>query len=216
MEEKDLRAQMVKIAGRMYARDFISGLAGNLSARLPDGNFLATPGGVCKEELEPDDLLVVDLDGNCLRSRPGMRPTSELPMHLEIYRQRSDVGGVIHAHPIACVALSLVGISLEEPRIPEALVSLGPVPTTQYATPSSTENRDAIAGLIADHDCIILAHHGSLTVGRDLREAYLRLEILEHTAQAIAMAYQIGQPRSLTPEAVAKLLKQREQLKSQG
>lgn len=190
----------------MYARDYISGLSGNLSARLPDGNLLVTPAGVSKSDLKAEQLLVLDPKGNLVDVPAGFEPTSELPMHLEVYRRRADVGGVIHAHPITCVAFSLVGISLEEPIIPEALVMLGPVPTTQYATPSSEEDRDAIAGLIAKHNAIILAHHGTLTVGRDLTEAYLRLETLEHTARTIAAAYQLGQPAGLSQQAVDKLL----------
>jgi L-fuculose-phosphate aldolase len=205
-----LRKNMVEIGQEMYRRDFISGAAGNLSARLPDGNLLITPSGLNKGKLTPDALLIIDLNGNCVRGDATCRPSSEVPMHLEVYRQRPDVGAVIHAHPITCVALSLVGISMQDPYIPEALVMLGPVPTTPYATPSSTENRDAIAGLIATHDALILAHHGSLTVGRTLEEAYARLEVLEHTAKTVALAFQMGTPRQLTPQAVEKLLSMRQ------
>lgn len=207
-----LRKGIVEIGVEMYRRDFISGAAGNISARLPDGHLLITPSGLNKGKLTTNDLLVIDLNGNCVNGDATCRPSSEVPMHLEVYRQRPDVGAVIHAHPITCVALSLVGISLQDAYIPEALVMLGPVPTTPYATPSSTENRDAIAGLIADHDAIILAHHGSLTVGRTLEEAYARLEILEHTAKTVALAFQMGTPRKLTPPAVEKLLTTRQKM----
>lgn len=189
MNEEQLRLKMIRGANQMYARDFISGLSGNVSARLADGNILTTPGGVCKADLAPPDLVVVNPAGELQSTVTSRRPTSELPLHLEIYRQRPDVGGVVHAHPITCVALSLVWVTLDEPLIPEAVVMLGFVPTTEYATPSSTENRDAIAGLIAEHDAIILTHHGALTVGSDLDEAYYRLETLEHTARTVAMAY---------------------------
>lgn len=190
----------------MYAREYISGLSGNLSARLPDGTLLVTPAGISKSDLKAEQLCILDPNGRPVDVPTGLEPTSELPMHLEVYRQRADVGGVIHAHPITCVALSLVGISLEEPIIPEALVVLGSVPTTRYATPSSEEDRDAIAGLIARHNAVILAYHGTLTVGRDLIEAYVRLETLEHVARTLAAAYQLGQPQRLSKEAVEKLL----------
>lgn len=212
MSETSARERIVQIAQQMYARDFISGIAGNISARLGPDRLLITPSGMNKAKLTPAGLLVIDLEGNCVSGDGTCRPTSELPMHLEAYRQRADIGAVIHAHPITCVALTLVGISLTVPYIPEALVLLGPVPTTPYATPSSTENRDAIAGLIRDHDAIILAHHGSLTVGRDLDEAFDRLEILEHTARTVALAHQLGEPRELRPEAVARLLKMRAEM----
>jgi L-fuculose-phosphate aldolase len=212
MDDHSLRKGIVEIGLEMYRRDFISGSAGNISARLPNGNLLITPSGINKGKLTSDHLLIIDLEGNSIRGDISSRPSSELPMHLEVYRQRPDVHAVIHAHPITCVALSLVGISLQDPYIPEALVLLGSVPTTPYATPSSTENRDAIAGLIADHDAIILAHHGSLTVGRDLEEAYARLEILEHTAKTVALAFQMGTPRKLELEAVQKLLDMRQRM----
>lgn len=212
MDDNFLRKGIVDIGIEMHRRDFISGAAGNISVRLPDGNLLITPSGRNKSQLTPNDLLKIDLNGHCLSGDASCKPSSEVPMHLEVYRQRSDVHAVIHAHPITCVALSLVGISLQDPYIPEALVFLGPIPTTPYATPSSTENRDAIAGLITQHDAIILAHHGSLTVGRDLEEAFARLEILEHTAKTVALAFQLGTPRKLDPQAVKKLLDMRQKM----
>ncbi len=204
-----LREQIVRVARRMQAEGYIAGAAGNLSARLDAERLLITPAGANKGELAPEALLVIDLEGNCLEGDGSCRPSSELPMHLEIYRRRPDVGAVVHAHPVHCVALSLVGVSLQTPYIPEALVLLGPVATTRYATPSSTENRDAIGGLIGEHDAIVLAHHGSLTVGRDVVEAFMRLEVLEHTAKTVALAHMVGQPRGLSQEAVEKLLDMR-------
>lgn len=210
MDEDSLRRQIVTIAAKMYARGYIAGLAGNLSARLPDDHFLVTPAGYPKADLSPEQLLVVTEDGRVARSAESLQPTSELPMHLEAYRRRPDVGAVIHAHPVACIALSLVGLGLEQPFIPEAVVLLGKVPTTPYATPSSEENRRVISSLIEGHDALILAHHGALTVGRDLAEAYHRLETLEHTAQIVALAHQLGEPRPLNPDALEKLRGMRE------
>lgn len=194
------------VAAQMYQRGFITALSGNLSARLPDGNILVTSAGPHKGYLSPKALLEVNLAGEIISNPAGGSATSELPMHLEIYRQRPDVGAAIHAHPVACIALSLAGITLEEPYVPEAVVLLGKVPTTVYATPSSDENRLAISELIRDHNALILAHHGSLTVGWDLQEAYFRLETLEHTAQILALAHQLGEPRRLSEEAVRKLV----------
>jgi L-fuculose-phosphate aldolase len=212
MSESTIKERIVRIAQQMYARDFIAGIAGNISAKVGPDRLLITPSGVDKATMSAGDLLVIDMSGNCLEGDPVCRPSSELPMHLEAYRQRPDVGAVVHAHPITCVALSLVGISLAPPYIPEALVLLGPVATAPYATPSSTENGDAIAGLIVDHDAIILAHHGTLTVGKDLNEAFGRLEVLEHTAKTVALAHQLGEPRELKPEAVSRLLSMRAEM----
>ena len=214
--ETALRSQMVAVAAQMHTNRYIHGRAGNLSVRLDDRRFLTTPAGVRKARMNPDQLLIVDLDGNLLEGSPGYAPTSELPMHLEAYRQRPDVRGVIHAHPAHCIALSLTELTLEAPYIAEALVLLGPVPTAAYATPSSTENRDAIAGLIAGHDAIILAHHGSLTVGRNLEEAYERLEVLEHSAEILLLASKLGPPRQIPPDEVEKLMKMRREMLRAG
>jgi L-fuculose-phosphate aldolase len=127
-------------------------------------------------------------------------------MHLEAYRRRPDIGGVVHAHPITTVALSIAGVSLAECVIPEAIVFLGLVPTMPYATPSSDENRRAIAGVIGDHDAIVLRYHGTLTVGRTVTEAYQRLETLEHTAKIVALSRLLGGGPPLPPEQVSKLL----------
>jgi len=208
--EGALRAEIVHIGRLIHARDLVDGTAGNLTARLgPRGPLLATPSGLAKGFLEPDDLIVVDLDGRLLAGRPGLQPTSELAMHLEVYRQRPDVGAVVHAHPATVVALSIAGISLAECVIPEAIVFLGLVPTTPYATPSSDENRRAIAGLIGSHDAIVLQYHGSLTVGGSVAEAYQRLETLEHTARIIALSRLLGGGPPLPPDQVAKLLQAR-------
>ncbi len=142
MSEKLLRARMVAVGGRLAELGYIHGRAGNLSARLPDGNLLATPAGLNKAEIYPDQLLVVDLDGNPIRARPGLRPTTELPMHLEVYRQRPDVSAVIHAHPdelYRFVPFGHLHGGTFAARGP--CVLLGPVPTTPYATPSSVETR---------------------------------------------------------------------------
>jgi L-fuculose-phosphate aldolase len=211
MSETDLRSAIVKAGRLMQAREYVDGTAGNLSARLGPDRILATPSGLVKGELTPEDLIVVDSDGLLVSGRPGLRPTSELAMHLEAYRRRPDVNAVVHAHPITAVALSIAGISLEECVIPEAIVFLGLVPTTPYATPSSDENRRAISNVIVDHDALILRYHGSLTVGRDVQEAYLRLETLEHTAKIIALSRLLGGGPPLPPEQVTKLLKTRQE-----
>ena len=204
----DQRQDIVRVGRLMHQQEFVDGASGNLSARLPDGNLLATPSGLAKGFLEPEDLLVLDPAGKVVEAAPGLKPTSELLMHLETYHQRPDVGGVIHAHPITSVALSIAGVSLAECVIPEAVV-LGAIPTAPYATPSSEENRQAIRDLIVGHDAIILQYHGTLTVGQDVWDAYLKLETLEHTAKIIAASRLLGGGPALPPEQVAKLLQTR-------
>jgi L-fuculose-phosphate aldolase len=210
LREQALRAEIVRVGRLMHARDLVDGTSGNISARLDRDRVLATASGLAKGFLEPDQLIVVDLQGKVLAAGPGLRPTSELLMHLEAYRRRPDVNAVVHAHPVTAVALSIAGVSLAECVVPEAIVVLGLVPTTPYATPSSEENQRAIADVIVSHDAIVLQYHGALTVGRDVMEAYLRLETLEHTAKIIALSRLLGGGPALPPEQVAKLIQTRQ------
>ena len=207
--EDALRAEIVRAGQWMHAHEYVDGTSGNISARLDADHLLATPSGLAKEFLEPDQLIIVNTRGELVSGAPGLTPTSELLMHLEAYRRRPDVGAVVHAHPVTSVALSIAGISLAECVIPEAVVVLGLVPTIPYATPASAENQRAISEVIVGHDAIILQYHGTLTVGRDVMEAYLRLETLEHTAKIIALAKTLGGAPPLPPEQVVKLIEAR-------
>lgn len=206
-----LRAEIVRVGQWMHAHGLVDGFSGNLSARLGPRHLLATPSGLAKGMLAPEQLIVVDLDGHLVEAAPGLKPTSELLMHLEAYRRRADIRAVVHAHPPTAVALTIAGVSLAECVIPEAVVVFGLVPTAPYATPSSIENQHAISELIVGHDAILLAYHGSLTVGRSVTEAYLRLESLEHTARIIALTRLLGGGAALPPEQVAKLLQTRQE-----
>ncbi len=200
-----LRREIVAAARRLHEQGLLPGPSGNLSARLDDERVLVVPSGVPKARLQPEELLIVDLGGRVLAGMRGLKPTSELPMHLEVYRRRSDVAAVVHAHPAAAVALTLAGISLQEAVLPEAVLLLGEVPTTAYATPSTAENRGVVAAWIGQHDVILLARHGALTVGHTLNEAVTRMEVLEHTAQTLLWAHLVRRPEPLPPEAVEKL-----------
>lgn len=208
--ESLLRADIVRVGRLMHQFEFVDGASGNISARLDADHILATPSGLAKGSLAEDQLLVVDREGRLVSGAPGLKPTSELLMHLEAYQQRPDVNGVVHAHPITSVALSIAGIPLTDCVIPEAIVLLGPIPTTPYATPSSAENQQVISELVKTHDAIVLAYHGSLTVGPTVWEAYLKLESLEHTAKIIALAKMLGGATPLPVHQVQKLIDTRQ------
>jgi L-fuculose-phosphate aldolase len=215
-DEASLRTLMCHIGRLMHQAGYIDGGSGNISARLDSERILATPSGLAKGFLQPDQLIVIDLEGNKVgpgtEANQNLRPTTELLMHLECYRQRPDVFGVVHAHPPTAVALTIAGVSLRTCVIPEAVVVLGLVPTAAYSTPSSVENRDAIRVLINQHDAIMLAYHGSLTVATDVWQAYLKLETLEHTAKILHKTAQLGPITPLPPHQVIKLLEMRRQL----
>lgn len=211
--EQQLREELVRIGQLMYQKGFIAASDGNVSVRLDAERVLITPSGLHKGLLEPDDLVVVDMEGRMLgygrhRSRQ-LRPTSELPMHLEAYRLRPDINAVVHAHPPIAVALSIAGIPLNDCLLPEVIVFLGLIPTTAYATPSSEENVRAIREFIGHHDGLVLQRHGSLTVGKDPMQAFMRLETLEQQARMRFMLAQLGAYNPMPPEEIRKLLAMR-------
>lgn len=211
-----LRRLICRIGRLMRQFGYIDGGSGNISARLGPDRILITPSGPAKGFMKPDQLIVIDMDGRKVgeptAANRDLQPSSETPMHLECYRLREDVGGVVHAHPPNAVALTIAGISLAQCVVPEVVVLMGLVPTAPYATPASVEDRDAIRDLIPFHDALMLSHHGSLTVGPDVWTAYLRLETLEHYANILLRVSQLGEPRPLQPDQIAKLLDLRQQL----
>ena len=214
--EKALRDEIVRIGRLMYDRGLTVSNDGHISARLDDNRVLVTPSGLCKGMMEPDQLIVVDMAGKKVGSATtanrNLGPTSETPMHLEAYRQRDDVMAVVHAHPPLTVALSIAGVTLADCMLPEVIVNLGLVPTTEYATPASKENVTAIRELVKGHDGIVLQRHGVLTVGRSLLEAFMRLETIEQIAQITLVLQMLGKGEPLEAAQVAKLLENRKKL----
>lgn len=215
-KDQALSEEIVRVGRLMYERGLAVAADGNISARLDEDHVLCTPSGLCKGMMKPEQLIVVDMEGRKLgpstAANYDLRPTSEVFMHLEAYRQRPDIGAVVHAHPPITVALSIADISLADCMLPEVIVNLGLVPTTEYATPASEENVGAIRDLITNHDGMILQRHGTLTVGRDPWEAYMRLESLEQVARITLILQQLGRGEPLPPEQVEKLLAQRQQM----
>ena len=203
--EGALRLAVIACGEICYARHLLTSNDGNLSVRLDAERVLITPAGLCKGRMEPDDLLIVDLGGRLLASRADRRPSSETPMHLEVYRQRPDVRAVIHAHPIFATALTVAGMDFPADILPEVMLTLQDVPVTAYATPSSHEDAEVIRPWIRGHDALLLRQHGSLTVGRDLNEALINLERLEHVAEVFWRAGLLGEVRRIPPDELEKL-----------
>ena len=214
--ERQLRDEIVRVGKLLYDRGLIVATDGNISARLDSNRILATPSGLCKGLMTADQLIVVDLDGRRVGATTianrDLRPTSEMRMHLEAYRRRPDIRSVVHAHPPTVVAASIAGIDLSQCLIPEVIVTLGLIPTTRYATPSSEENAQAIRELIAGHDAIILQRHGTLVVGSSPTDAALKTETVDQMARVAMMLAVLGKSSPLPAEQVTKLLAQREAL----
>ncbi len=217
--EHELRQEMVRVGRLMWERGYVAATDGNLSARLGRDRLLVTPSGVSKGFLSERDLVVIRPDGEPLGGYQGRggRPSSEILMHLEVYDRRPDVAAVVHAHPPLATAFSIAGVTLARCVLPEVIVTLGGIPTAEYATPGTTEVPDSIRRAIRDYDAVVLAHHGALTVGETLWDAYLRLEKVEHTAEITLAAQQLGRVNTLSPEAVDKLAAmRRDALQRQG
>lgn len=205
--EKQLRAAIVETGRIAYQRGLLMANDGNISTRLPGDLILITPSGCCKGRLTPDDLLVVNLDGEVVKAaaNPHLKPTSEQAMHLAVYQQREDIRAAIHAHPPYSIALNAAGQTLRSDILQEVALLLKEVPTTDFALTCTTENALAIQPFIQKHDAIIIRQHGSLTVGRDLEEALINLERLESAAKIQALATMMGQITPLPTDILLRL-----------
>ena len=201
--QQQLKQDIVCICRMLHRKNYLAATDGNVSVRLGD-RLLTTPSGVHKGLMEADQVITVDLSGRVLEGEG--RPTSEIRMHLLAYEFRRDITAVVHAHLPYATACTLAGIDLLEPILPEVVITLGGIPTAPYATPGTEEVPDSIREFIQDYDAILLARHGAMTVGRDVRDAYNKMEKLEHTARVVLAARLQGQLRPI-PEAEAEKLR---------
>ncbi len=204
-EETELRAEIVDVCQRLSGSGLIAATDGNVSCRVGSGRMLITPSGIAKGDLAPADLLLTDLEGKVLVG--GGKPSSEIRMHLLVYAKRSDVRAVVHAHPPMLTAFTLASIPFAADVLPEVWLTIGPVPTARYATPTTEEVPRSILPFIEDHHAILLERHGSLTLGKTLGEARSRLEKLEHAAHTIYFARMLAGagPAPLPDAELAKL-----------
>jgi L-fuculose-phosphate aldolase len=201
--ERRLREDIVRFGRLCYERHLLVAMDGNLSALLPDGNVLCTRAGCHKGFLTEDDLVVIDRKGRKLRGNGS--PTSEMAMHLACYEERPDVRAVIHTHPPIAIALTIAGVSMAQCVLPEVVLTLGTVPTVEYATTGTQGLADGIRGYVRHHDAILMDRHGAVCLGRDLLTAFCNLETVEHTALITKTARDLGHVRTLPPEEAARL-----------
>ena len=201
--ESTLRADIVEVGRRMYARGYTASNDGNISVRLGSDRLLMTPKSVCKGFMTPDMMCITDLEGRKLQG--DRDPSSEMLMHLEVYRQRPDVQAVVHAHPPTATGFAVAGIPLDRAVLAEVLTTLGSIPIAEYATPSTRELPEAVRKYIKAHDGMLLANHGALTVGADLYGAYYKMETIEHFAKISLVARLLGRENLLSREEVMRL-----------
>ena len=201
--EASLRAGIVEVGRRLYARGYTASNDGNISVRLDAGRLLMTPTGVCKGFMDSGMMCITDLDG---RKLEGDRdPSSEMQMHLEVYRRRPDVQAVVHAHPPIATGFAVAGIPLDRAVLAEVVTTLGSVPIAEYATPSTRELPEAVSRYVKAHDGMLLANHGALTLGKDLFSAYYKMETIEHFATISLVARLLGGERILSRDEVLRL-----------
>lgn len=210
-EETRLRQGICSIGKLCYERNFIVAADGNISVRMSDGTLLITPTGAMKGFLEPHQIAHVDMTGAPIDQGP--RASSEIGIHLTSYAERPDIKAICHAHPPHAVALTIAGIDMQMPIIPEIIVTIGGIPTAPFGTPGTDELPETIRELVRCSDTVLMQNHGSVTLGTNLMDAYKKLDMLEHTARILWLAHMVkGGLEPLPPEAVAKLLATREAL----
>jgi len=200
-----LRSQAVLHSRKLHAMGWVANHDGNLSIRLTGNRLLITGTGISKADIDDAALIVVGFDGKVIEGRK--KPFSELELHLCAYQARDDIGAVLHAHPPYATAMGLAGQSLMVAAMPEFVVSLGAgIPTAPLSMPKTPESRAGVTELAKKHHAMLLAGNGVFTLGDDLSQAYLRMELVEHYAKMITLARQMGGVRELAPEQVQKLL----------
>jgi L-fuculose-phosphate aldolase len=210
--ESSLRADIVEVGRRMYARGYTASNDGNISVRLGADRLLMTPKSVCKGFMTPDMMCITDLDGKKIQG--DRDPSSEMLMHLEVYRQRPDVAAVVHAHPPTATGFAVAGIAMDEPVLAEAAVVLGPVPVAPYAMPGTPELAASLEPFVIDHDAVLMANHGVVCCGADLLQAYLNMELVEQSARTLLVVRQLGGAHALTSEQITQLKELRERLRA--
>jgi L-fuculose-phosphate aldolase len=201
--EDQTRIDIVEVGRRLWMQGFVASNDGNISVRLAADRILTTPTGVSKGFMTPEMCVVTDLDG--VKVRGERNASSELKMHLEVYRQRPDVGAVVHAHPPTATGFAVAGVPLNRAVLAEVITTLGGIPIAAYATPSTAELPAAIREHIKSHDGLLLANHGALAVAPDLFAAYYRMETIEHFAKISLVARSLGRENLLSRDEVTRL-----------
>jgi len=210
VDENDARRQVIEAGKRLAGRFFVASNDGNLSARLDDGTFLVTPSGVNKGDMAPADLLKVDAGGRVLAG--SRKPTSEMKMHLAVYRARPDVAGIVHAHPPAATGFAACRIRLDRDVVlPEVVFGLGRIGFAEYGTPTTEEIPRAVEKEIGGCDALLLSNHGALTLAADVMQAFYRMETLEMYARVRLVTKILGEPKPLSDGQVAELFRVREE-----
>ena len=204
MNAEQIKQEICEVGHRLYAHGFVAANDGNISVKLNDNEFYCTPTGVSKGSLTPEMIIKIDAEGNKLEGE--LNPSSEIKMHLRVFRERPDVNAVVHAHPPVATAFTVAGIPLDRYILPEAVLTIGDVPTCDYATPSTMEIPDSLMPYIQEHDAFMLKNHGALTVGNTLTRAFFTMEEVEFNAKIMKYAIELGRIQEISEEKMYELM----------
>ena len=216
MNEFETKKEMCEIGRRVYNRGMVAANDGNFSVKLNDREFLCTPTGVSKGFMTPEYICKIDADGKVLQANKGFRPSSEIKMHMRVYRERPDVRAVVHAHPLYATSFAIAGIPLTQPIMPEAIITLGCVPIAEYGTPSTDEIPDAVSKYLQYYDAVLLENHGALAYSDSLLSAYHKMESVEFYARLLYQSKMLGGPKELSKDQVKVLYDLRSQFGMTG
>jgi L-fuculose-phosphate aldolase len=210
--ESRLRQEICDIGRRIYTRQFAAANDGNISCRLPNDVILCTPTQICKGFMKPGDLCTVDLTGKPLSGK--RRPTSEILMHLEVYRGDPSANAVVHCHPPHATAFGLARADIPTGILPEVEIFLGVVPRAEYETPGGAKFAETLRPHIGRANTVVLSNHGTVSWGPSVERAYWQTEILDAYCQMLLLAKQLGGAQRLPAEKLRELLDLREQFGS--
>lgn len=216
VNEFELKKMMVEVGRRIWTRGYVAANDGNITVLLNDNELLTTPTGVSKGFMTPDMIIKVNREGKVISGSSKYKPSSEVKMHLDVYRERPDIRSVVHAHPPYATSFAVAGIPLDKCVLPEAILVIGSVPIAPYGLPSTMEIPERARPFIRESDAILLENHGALTLGSSLMDAYHKMETLEHTANIVWKAVQLGNVNVLDQKERDRLLGLRDNYGLQG
>ena len=202
--ERKHREEIVRYGRMLHGCGFVAATDGNLSVRLDRGRILVTPTSMSKGMMGLSDLVIVDMEGRRISGKRHV--SSEIGMHLLIYRLRPDVKGIVHAHPPTATGFAACGAALTQPLVCEVVIGLGCIPLARYGTPGTPELTDALAPLVPQYDAILMKNHGVVTYGESLACAYMKMETVEHFAKIALVSHLLGQEQPLNERELEKLI----------
>jgi L-fuculose-phosphate aldolase len=202
--ERDHRHEIVRTGKLLHSSGMVAATDGNISVRIGDDRILSTPTAMSKGLISPEDLVVVDCEGGHISGERSV--SSEIGMHLLIYRMRPDVNGIVHAHPRTATGFAAAGMALDQPLACEVVIGLGQIPLAPYGTPGTPELARTLEPLVPQYDAILMANHGVVTYGSDLQSAYMKMETVEHFAQIALVTQILGRQQLLDGEELEKLV----------